>query len=141
MRRVSRLGAYRALCGTLGVLQVLAGLALFSGFFGFHAPNSDPAVPTGPVGFYFIGFAGSALVAWGGCLLGAARDPARGRSVGTASAVGFVMCAVMRIVAWLVGDYHAWLGDVPRYEAVIFLLAALALVWLRPERAPVEALA
>ena len=138
MRRVDWLTAYRALCGALGVLQILAGLALFLGFFGFHAPNSDSAVPTGPVGFYFIGFAGCALIAWGGCLLGAARNPAVGRSVGTATAVGFLLCAVMRMAAWVVGDYHAFLGEVPRFEAAFFLLAALALVWLRP---PAEAAA
>ena len=132
MRRVDHLAAYRALCGALGALLIVVGLVLFLGFFGFHAPSSDLAVPTGPVGFYFIGFAGSALVAWGGCLLGAVRNPAAARSVGTATAVGFLLCAVMRITAWVVGDYYVWLGEVPRVEAAFFLLAALALVWLRP---------
>jgi hypothetical protein len=125
--------AYRFLCGGLGLLLVLGGLVLFAGFFAYQAPGSEPAVPTGPVGFYFIGFAGSALVAWGGCLLGAARTAEGVRSVGTATAAGFVLCAVMRLTAWVVGDYHDLLGELPRAEAAFFLLAALALVWLRPQ--------
>lgn len=124
--------AYRLLCAGLGVLLVLAGLALFAGFFAYQMPDSEPAIPTGPVGFYFIGFTGSALVAWGGCLLASARTPEGLRGVGTATSVGFVLCAVMRLVAWVVGDYHDLLGELPRAEAAFFLLAALALAWLRP---------
>jgi hypothetical protein len=37
------------------------------------------------------------------------------------------------MVAWIVGDYAA-LGDVLRVEVAIFLLLALALVWLRPPK-------
>jgi len=125
-------GAYRGLCGALGLLLVASGALLFAGFFGYHGPGSEPALPTGPVGFYFVGFAGSALVAWGGCLLAAARSPGAARGVGTATAVGFLLCALMRMAAWLVGDYHALLGELPRVEAACFLLLALALVWLRP---------
>jgi len=129
---MNALAGYRWLCGALGLLLSIGGLAAYAGFFRFHGPGAEPTLPTGPVGFYFVGFAGSALVAWGGCLLAAARHPATARGVGTASAVGFLLCALMRLVAWLVGDYHALLGEVPRVEAGILLLAALALVWLRP---------
>ena len=48
-----------------------------------------------------------------------------------------VLCAVMRIAAWVVGDYYTSLGELPRIEAAVFLGVALALVWLRP--APAEA--
>jgi len=87
----------------------------------------------GPNGHYFVAFTGSALVAWGGALLGAARHPEHSRTVGTATAVALVMSALYRIVAWVVGDY-ALLGNLLRGEAAAFLLLALAFVWLRPGR-------
>ncbi|MDJ0852572.1 MAG: hypothetical protein QNK04_29740 [Myxococcota bacterium] len=127
--------AYRRLCAGLGGLLVLGGVALFASFFGYHAPGGQPRLETGPVGYYFVGFAGSALVAWGGCLIGASRRPAQARSVGTWSAVALVMMAVMRITGWIMGDYYVWPGELLRVEAVLFLLAALAFVWLRPPEA------
>ena len=129
---MNREATYRGLCGALGLLLVVSGLLLYGGFFGYHGPASDPALPTGPVGFYFVGFAGSALVAWGGCLVFAARRPATSRGIATATAVGFLLCALMRLAAWVVGDYYALFGELPRVEAAFFLLTALALVWLRP---------
>ena len=120
-------------CVAVGGMWLVAGVALFLQFFRFHAPGGEsPALfPMGPNGHYFAAFAGAALVAWGGCLLGAARRPWLGRSVGTATALGLVMCAVARMLAWLVGDY-ARLGNLPRIEAGVFLCVALALLWLRP---------
>ena len=128
---------YRILCGILGALLVLAGLSLYLQFFRFHAPGGLGLefFTLGPGGHYFVAFTGSALVAWGGCLLGAVRRPEVARSVGTATALGLVLAAFYRIVAWFVRDY-ASLGGLPRAEAVMFLLLALAFVWLRP---PVEA--
>jgi hypothetical protein len=122
---------YVVLCAVLGSGMVLFGLALTAQFFLYHMPNSTPMIPTGPTGHYFVAFAGTSLVAWGGCLLGAARRPDLG-SIGTATAVGLVLSAIYRMFAWLVGDYAAWLGDLPRLEAAVFLLLALAFVWLRP---------
>jgi hypothetical protein len=89
-------------------------------------------IPTGPIGHYFVAFTGCALIGWAGGLIGAARDPWSSRSVGTMTAFVLALMAVIRMVAWLVGDYSAWLGDLPRQEAAILLLIALALVWLRP---------
>ena len=132
MQRMTRERGYRALCGVLGGLLIVTGFALFGGFFRYHAPGSDSPIPTGPVGHYMMGFAGAALVAWGGCLIGVVRRPRWGRSVGTASAVGLFMAGLMRIVAWVVGDYHVMAGEALRIEAVLFLSAALALIWLRP---------
>ncbi len=129
---MSRGASYRVLCATLGGRFVWVGLLAFGGFFAYHLPGSDPALPTGPTGFYFVAFSGCALVAWGGCLIGAARRPEGGRAVGTASAVGLVLCALMRIVAWNVGDYYEWAGDLWRVEASIFLVLAMAFLWLRP---------
>jgi len=71
-------------------------------------------------------------VAWGGCLLGAARRPREARAVGTATAVGLVMCGVYRMLAWVVGDYYVFPGGVLRAEAALFLVLALAFLWLRP---------
>jgi hypothetical protein len=126
------LRAYRFLTGSLGIAFILFGLMLVLSFFGYQTPNSTPSIPTGPVGFYFVAFSGCALVGWGGGLLGAARRPRGGRTVGTASAVALVLMSVVRMVAWLIGDYQAWLGDLPRGEAAFFLLLALAFLWLRP---------
>jgi len=37
------------------------------------------------------------------------------------------------MAAWVIGDYHE-LANLPRVEAGMFLLVALALLWLRPAR-------
>ena len=52
--------------------------------------------------------------------------------MGTATAVALVMMAIYRILAWFVGDYYVWLGELPRAEAILFLVLALGFVWLRP---------
>jgi hypothetical protein len=129
---MSMLRVYRFLCGALGGVFLLTGITCVVGFFVYHAPGSDPAIPTGPVGFYFIAFTGCALVAWGGCLLAAARRPEHARGIGTATAFGLVLGGVCRIAAWVVGDYHVFPGDLLRVEAAAMLLLALAFVWLRP---------
>jgi hypothetical protein len=124
--------SYRVLCGVLGAALLLGGLGLFASFFGYHAPASESPIPTGPVGYYWVATSGCAFVAWGGCLLAAARRPEGGRAAGTWSALGLVMLALMRMVAWIVGDYYVWPGELARTESVVFLLLALAFVWLRP---------
>ncbi len=135
---MSHAKAYRRLCAALGGLLVVGGVVLFASFFGYHAPGGAPRIETGPVGYYFVGFTGCALVAWGGCLIGAARQAghAAARGVGTWSALALVMMAVMRLVAWVMGDYHVWPGELLRVEAALFLLVALGLVWLRPAPEP-----
>jgi len=118
----------------LGAAWILLGLMLFVSFFAYQRPGSEAPFPTGPWGHYLGAMAGCALVAWGGALFAAAREPALGRGVGMATAVGLVGMALYRMVGWLVGDYYAVAGDTLRVEAGIFLLVALALVWLRPPR-------
>ena len=127
---------YRIVCGLVGVLFIVVGLATFGAFFGYHMPGGGPPEPfeIGPHGMYFVAFTGCALVGWGGSLLSAARQPAGTRMVGTVSAFALVLMAVYRMAAWLVGDYAA-LGEILRVEAAVFLLIALALVWLRPPAA------
>jgi hypothetical protein len=124
--------AFRILATLVGVAFVLAGVALFGTFFVYQSPNSVPPIPGGPVAHYFAAFAGCALVGWGGSLLAVRRAPAAARAVSVATAIALVGMAVYRMLAWFVGDYFVWLGELPRIEAALFLLLALAFVWLRP---------
>ncbi len=126
--------AYRILCGALGVSFVLFGLACFAAFFQFQAPGGEGLggpLAVGPNGVYFVAFTGCCLVGWGGCLLGAARDPIAAPWIATATAFALVLNALYRMVAWLIGDYHE-LANLPRIEAGAFLAVAVALLWLRP---------
>jgi len=129
---MNRLCLYRLVMGSLGVAFFLFGAAMVVAFFLYQRPNSTPIVPTGPVGHYFVAFTGCALIAWAGGLVGAARDPRASRSIGTMTIVVLILMAFIRMVAWVVGDYHAWLGELPRTEATGLLLVALALIWLKP---------
>ncbi|UCE86871.1 MAG: hypothetical protein JSU66_03825 [Deltaproteobacteria bacterium] len=133
MRRIT---AYRALCGLLGIPLILLGVGLVLGFFRAMAPGGEPPgplVPLGPNGLYYMAFLGTALVGWGGGLVGAMRQPETSRSVGTATAVALVLSAGYRMLAWFLGDYY-FLGEILRVEAAILLLLALAFVWLRPPK-------
>ena len=125
--------------GTLGVAVLVFGIGLVAAFVLYQRPNSVPTIPTGPVGHYFVAFAGCALMGWAGGLIGAARDPFSSRTVGTMTAFVMGLMAVIRMLAWFVGDYWVWLGDLPRTEASALLLVSLALVWLRPTVAEAEA--
>jgi hypothetical protein len=123
---------YQILVGILGLGAFFFGLGLTASFFAYQRPFSDPDIPTGPVGYYFVAFTGCALMGWGGGLIGAARAPEASRTVTTITTWVLVVMAVVRMAAWLVGDYSTWLGDLPRTEASVLLGLALALVWLRP---------
>jgi hypothetical protein len=123
---------YQIVVGLLGLGFFVFGIALTASFFSYQRPFSDPGIPTGPVGYYFVAFTGCAMIGWGGGLMGAARAPEASRTVTTVTAWVFVLMAVVRMAAWLVGDYATWLGDMPRLEAYVLLALALALVWLRP---------
>jgi hypothetical protein len=48
------------------------------------------------------------------------------------TALALTGLALVRMVGWFMGDYHALAGDLLRFEAALFLLLALAFVWLRP---------
>jgi hypothetical protein len=116
-------------------MLLLVGTVLTFSFYGYHAGQGDTPLRMGPNGAYFAGFAGTALLGWGGSLLAATRWQGRlARAIGTATAVAFVFAALQRMVAWLVGDYAA-IGELPRVEAGLLLLWALAFVWLRPQPA------
>jgi hypothetical protein len=129
---MNRLRLYRIVMGSLGVACVVFGAAMIATFFLYQRPHSVPLVPTGPVGHYFVAFTGCAMVGWGGGLVGAARAPLASRSVGTMTILVLILMAVIRMVAWVIGDYYAWLGELPRTEASGLLLLALVLIWLKP---------
>lgn len=126
--------AYRWLAGGVGTLLAALGLASFWSFFAYQAPGSAAPLPGGPFVHYFAGTAGCALIAWGGALASGSLRGDLARSLGTATAVALVLLAAMRMVAWLMGDYYAAFGELPRAEAAALLLLALAFVWLRPKR-------
>ncbi len=125
------------MCGGLGTLMVLLGILLFLTFFGYHSPDGSSPIGTGPTGHYFVAFSGCATLAWGGCLIAGARNTELGRALAVPTVIGLVMSAVYRMVVWIVGDYYIQLGNLPRTEAAIFLVLALAFVWLRPRKAGV----
>lgn len=126
--------AYRVLAGIVGAALAALGAALFASFFLYQQPGGEAPLPGGPHAHYFAATAGCALLGWGGALLaGALRNELSG-SLGTASAVALVLMALMRMLAWFNGDYSA-IGNLPRVEAALLLLAALGFVWLRPSRA------
>lgn len=131
---MKRLRLYRFLMGALGVAVVVFGAGLVAAFLLYQRPGSQPLIPTGPVGHYFVAFCGCGLLGWGAAMIGAARDPfsTASRTVGTATAFVFVVMALVRMLAWLIGDYASWLGELPRQEASVLLGLALLLVWLRP---------
>ena len=130
---------YRGLCGLLGLGFLLGGLMFVAGYFQAAAPGGSaggPLSPLGPNGLYFMAFTGCGLVAWGGGLLGLARRPTEGALFAGATVFALVLMAAYRMAGWFLGDI-SHLGDLPRTEASIFLLLALALLWLRPQPARV----
>lgn len=127
-----RIRLYRVLMGSLGVTTFVFGAAMVATFFLYQRPHSVPLVPTGPIGHYFIAFTGCALIGWAGGLVGAARAPLASRSVATMTIFVLILMAVIRMAAWVIGDYAGWLGEMPRSEASGLLLVALALIWLKP---------
>lgn len=125
-------GAYRLLAGFVGVAFALLGLALFVSFFSYQNPGADAPLPGGPLVHYAAASAGCAFFAWGAALASGARRGDLSRGLGTATAIALVMLAVMRMLAWFMGDYHAIAGDLLRGEAAGCLLLATGFVWLRP---------
>lgn len=127
--------AYRWLSGLVGALLCALGFALFGSFFGYQQPGGTPPLPGGPLVHYAAASAGCAFVAWGGALAATALRAEPARSLGTATALALVMLALMRMLAWVTGDYYALAGELLRAEAAGALLLALGFVWLRPRAA------
>ncbi|MBI3770059.1 MAG: hypothetical protein HY271_16425 [Deltaproteobacteria bacterium] len=120
--------ATAALCFLIGAVFIVAFLdrALFQVF-------ARPLFDTDYSGYYILAFAGSTLVAWGGCLVAAVRDPERASGVGTATAAALILASVLRLLAWYSGEYRL-ADDQLRLEAGALAIVALGFVWLKPPR-------
>jgi hypothetical protein len=77
--------------------------------------------------------AGTALVVWAVALATAVRMPEANPGVATATTVGLVLGAILRLLAWYSGEYRL-AGDQFRLESAMFLVLALGFIWLRPPR-------
>ena len=121
-------GATAALCFLFGLLFIVAFLdrALFPVF-------ARPLFDTNYWGYYVLAFAGSTLIAWGGCLIAAVRDPRRTIGIATASAGALIVGGVLRLLAWYSGEYRG-AAEQLRFEAAVLVVLALGFVWLRPPR-------
>lgn len=131
--RPSGFRLYRLLAATTAFFCLLIGLLFIVAFLdrALFPVLARPLFDTDYWGYYILGFAGTALVAWAGCLVGAVRAPARHRAVGTATATGLILGAVLRLLAWYSGEYRL-AGEQLRIEAAVLVVLALGFVWLRP---------
>ena len=115
---------------------LLFGVVFFAGFVdrALFPVLARPLFETNHWGSYVLGFASSALVAWGGCLIAAARRPAAASGITSATIAGLLASAVIRLLAWYSGEYRL-AGDQLRIEAALLVLLALGFIWLRPSSA------
>ncbi len=127
--------AYRLLAATAAGVCFLVGLVCVVAFFdrALFQLFARPLFATDYWGYYVLAFAGSALVAWGGCLVAAVRDPVGASGVGTATAAALVLASILRLLAWYSGEYRL-AADQLRVEAGVLAIVALGFVWLKPPR-------
>jgi len=130
---------YRMLAATTAALCILLGLILFAAFVdrALFQVFARPLFATNHWGYYLAGFAGSVLVAWGGCLVALARAPARAAGIANATVAGLLTGAIVRLLAWYSGEYRL-ASDQLRVEAAVLALLALGFVWLRPPSPPAD---
>lgn len=127
--------AYRALAALTACGFFLFGLVFLCGFIdrAIFQVFARPLFETDPWGAYMVGVAGSALVVWAVALGALVRAPTTHRGVATATTVGLVLGAILRLLAWYSGEYRQ-AGEQLRLESAVFLVMALGFVWLRPPR-------
>ena len=127
--------AYRVLAAGTAAVFLLAGFFFFCGFLDHSVFQifAHPLLDTNAWGYYMRGLAGSLLIMWAVSLLTVARAPTANPGVATATTVGLVLGAVLRLLAWYSGEYRA-AGDQLRLESAVLLVLALGFVWLRPPR-------
>jgi hypothetical protein len=127
---------YRGLAATTALFCALVGALFIVAFLdrALFPVLARPLFATDAWGHFVLGFTGVTLVVWAGCLVGVARAPEEHRAVGTATAAGLILAAVLRLLAWYSGEYRQ-AGDELRLEAAVFVVVALAFIWLRPARA------
>jgi hypothetical protein len=129
--------AYRVVAGLVAAFCFLVGTLFVIGFLdrALFQVLARPLFATDHWGYYILGFAGVALLAWGGCLVGAVRRPTASPGIANVTAGGLVLAAILRLLAWYSGEYRV-AGDQLRFEAAVLVVLALGLVWLRPSDAP-----
>jgi len=127
--------AYRALAAVTALFFFLFGFVFICGFIdrALFQVFARPLFDTDPWGYYLLGMAGTALVVWAVALATAVRMPDANPGVATATTVGLVLGAILRLLAWYSGEYRQ-AGDQFRLESAIFLVLALGFIWLRPPR-------
>ncbi len=125
--------AYRLLAAVTAAFLLLFGLVFVCGFIdrALFQVFARPLFDTDAWGYYMLGMAGSALLVWGACLLAVVRAPTANPGVATATVIGLVLGATLRLLAWYSGEYRV-AGDQLRLESAVLLVLALGFVWLRP---------
>jgi len=128
--------AYRLLAAVTAFFFLLFGFIFLCGFIDrtLFQVLARPLFDTDPWGYYMLGVAGSVLMMWAASLIAIVRAPTMNPGVATATTVGLVLGAILRLLAWYSGEYRQ-AGDQLRLESAVFLMLALGFVWLRPPRA------
>jgi hypothetical protein len=127
--------AYRVLAAATAALFLLFGFVFLCGFLDrtLFQILARPLFATDAWGYYMVGVAGSGLIVWAAALIALVRHPLEHRGVATATTIGLVLGAVLRLLAWYSGEFRQ-AGDQLRLESAVFLVAALGFIWLRPPR-------
>lgn len=127
--------AYRLLAALTAAFFFLLGFVFICGFIdrALFQILARPLFDTDPWGYYILGVAGTGLVVWAVSLVTVVRAPALNRGVATATTVGLILGAILRLLAWYSGEYRE-AADQLRLESGIFLVLALGFIWLRPPR-------
>lgn len=126
---------YRVLAAVTAFFFFLFGFVFLCGFIdrALFQVFARPLFDTDPWGYYMLAVAGSALIVWGVALASAVRTPEANLGIATATTVGLVLGAILRLLAWYSGEYRL-AGDQLRVESAVFLVLALGFIWLRPPR-------
>ncbi len=129
--------AYRVLAAATASCFFLFGFVFLCGFIdrALFQVLAHPLFDTDSWGYYIVGIAGSALIMWAVALFATVRAPTANPAVGTATIVGLILGAILRLLAWYSGEYRP-VDDQLRLESAILLVLALGFVWLRPPRVP-----
>lgn len=133
---------HRRLFAITGRIQIISGAGLFL-LLPFYLVSGSSIIKSAEiVGHYAIGFSGCLMIAWGSILVSVAADPALRSKVAKPTALGFALCALMRVMMIpfsdeLVGSL-GFLADyipsvlVPLLESLMLTAVMLVFVLARP---------